>query len=546
MMQLFLFLFVFTFSVVTPNIAKSSYEPSDPFFGYASFIDPDYIFPDYTQMTSTQKYMLSRILEHYNYRLKTENDSEKNAAKTQNDKSFRDDSEIKDPLNYKKYMEGAALFKKYAYEDALKIFLELRNNVSEINTFQKINSWVREASTYMIARCQLIMAQDKWDGYSNPLENIDLELLETARKSYVIYFNEYPNGLYASSAKNIQRKILKLSGNKDLLDEAIQSAITDVFPNGLPPQTHNQNYPEIINELKFLSNNTVDLQNHSPILIVYSWLEKQKKPTGNEIYKLEAREKDFFAYPYLFDYIRSLGLYRAEKYQELIDKLTEQEPANNLIYLSTQLLRARAYLRLNQSENALQTLTRVHSLSPENYIELEIAYIKINSQDPLWLYSKQSPLRNEKVLRSITQFGLTTQSLEKGLSDKNIAPHLRIFIIDELLRRYLLSKQFQKFSNLIAAEKGTGIFNEIEKSVKSLSGSVHDVEAYSTIGEFLNNNYITPDSLLIETFNDLRRIESFAGFYWSQEILKEISKNCMPCKDFELNNKQYNPPISFF
>jgi len=514
--------------------ACASGDPPAPFFERPSYIDPDYKAPSYTETEYGQKTKFGIVLQQLHGRSEA---SQKGA----NDSNARATSQEQEAENYAKYLEGAGKFHAQSYEDALKIFTALSDTQGSFNeklsglVKEKNYSWVREAATYMIARCQLIIAQKNWDGYSDPTKDVDQDVLYAADTSYQLYLKEYPQGLYANSARNIRRKVFYLSGNQAELDKELKHAMLEVFPISSDSKAPHNTNSNIVDEFKIYFHGDIDTAHDSPILVAYAWLgDKQLK--ADDITLLEAREKDFAAYPGLFRYLHALGLYRLEQYQEMLTKTPEQPLTKDMFSLSTQLLRSRALSRLGKDDEALTALEKMHEASSEDAIELEIAYLKLNSGNGLWLYTNQSPLKTEKILRSLAQFGLTDSELEKSMNSKEINGDKRQFLVDELARRYVLSKSFKKLSSLLIKEQGSGIFVPLKSLSAVLAKNASNEQALVDVGEFIYQHYITPTA-------------TFEGYFSNRfygNVLLDLSMRCKPCEEFKKRSKNYAPPITLF
>lgn len=72
--------------------------------------------------------------------------------------------------------------------------------------------WVKETATYMLGRVYLNQAQQDFQPYSQEL-NSDSLLLAKAKDQFRAYLAEYPQGLYAESARGLYRKIDWLDNN---------------------------------------------------------------------------------------------------------------------------------------------------------------------------------------------------------------------------------------------------------------------------------------------------------------------------------------------
>lgn len=455
------------------NIAYSCEVMKDYVLTGPSYIDPDYR----TYYGGNNEIDIFRLLaQQYVNTNEAENQT--------NDYNARQISNTQEPHRYIKYSKSAKKFNSHAYEEALQDFTELRNTKQSLikkltNLFQTQYSWVKEASTYMIARCQLVLAQKKWDGYSDT-SDIDQNMLKKAEESYQLYLREYPDGLYANSAKNIRRKILLLSNRE-------QDLIAELKKLPTPPYININRIDELIRYF----DGKIDITKDHPVLIAYKFII-QNQTTADDIPLLKAREQDFSSYPGLLTYLQTYYLYKIEKYQELID-LTANEPiTKDIVSLSTQILRARALLHLNKIDDAMTILQKMHQASPEDAIEVEIAYLKINRGDGLWFYGPQNIITKEYTLRYFAYLGFTNEELEKGLDNKDIIGAKRRFIVDELSRRYAFTKDFQKLSSLLVKEEDIkSFFAPLKSSAITLAKDDSNLSALVEMGSFLYQNGIS-------------------------------------------------------
>lgn len=407
-------------------------------------------------------------------------------------------SEQKEAESYAMYLQGVEYFNAYKYAKALDVFLNLQKTAGSgsgwpLSMFKKIEySWVKEASTYMVARCQLVASQNDWDGYNNSTEMIDQDLLQSADSSFQEYLKAYPDGLYAKSARSMSRKMYFLSGKQSLLDQEIKQVMWKYFPAShefVPGQTINEN---IIYEFQNHFEGEVDFAHDSPMLLAYEWFGSPK-PDSLDFRLFEAREKDFSAYPRFFQFLRAYALYKLERYQELLEKTPEEQPIENIMWLSIQILRARSFEKVGDSVSALKALEQMHHISPEDALDFEIAYLKLNHNDGLWLFTNSSPIVNVRNLRVFALYGLTDKELEAAIAMKDIAGDKRQVILAELTQRYIPTGRFQEFTQLMNKES-VAIFMPVKAAVAILAANPDDARALVEVGEFLMNNYINPQS----------------------------------------------------
>ncbi len=502
-----------------------------PSFSMPSYIDPDYRVPGYAEVWYGRKTTLGMILDHCDHRQSVQDSS--------SDQQFRELSAQKEPDAYLAYQRGAKLFNERDYAQALEVFAQLKNAPEPERGWwekffdRKSHSWVKEASSYMVARCQLVMAQKNWSGYRGSTRLINRNMVVSADSSYRQYLDEYPDGIYANSARNIFRKIYVLLGKQMYLDQALREAVLEQYPistNYSPDKPVNK---DIIQEFMRYFRGKVDFAHDSPILCAYAWLGPDK-PDPGDMTELEGRKKDFVVYPGLFRYVRALGLYKLERYRELLDKTPDEPIADTVMWLSTQILRARAFARLGDETSSMNLLEKMLDISHEDEVEVEIADQALNRGDGLWLFTDKSPIESERNLRLFALYGLTDKELEFGIDMSEIDGKKQRFLADELARRYILSGRFKELARLFAKDL-VFVFFPIKLAAESLAANPRNVEALADVGEFLYEKDINPRVLL----------GNFGNSHWTGDPREDLPR-CKPCQDFGERTKSYTPPISFF
>lgn len=460
----------------------------------------------------------------------------------------------KDTETYKLYEAATDAFYKRNYEKALADYINLTSKRPPLTTRIKAwfgtdtpPDWSIEAATYMIGRTRMVMAQQKWDGYNDPLESVDQNLIEAARESYMAYLESYPHGLFAESARNIQRRLYALSGKKQALSDEIRKTLreTKTYPS-----------PFLLRELvRFDTGTPVDLTKDAPPVILYAWLESPSI-TEQDLEKLEHRKNDFALYPHLYDLTLALGLYQSGQYQSLIEKIpspTFNAATDTIGTIQTiHLLRARSFAKLQRYEDALKSLTDMHAdtVSVEQRfgttdiqsIELEIGRIKLAEHDPMGLFTHASPLQDPIVIRAFIQNLLDDQDLEKALNDPaiDLTAENRIRMNQELMLRYLLDQQFAKLDTLYKRVP-TDIPETFKKTipvVARLAKNPQDLDALLEIAHLGYAEMISPQY----TFN-----ENQYFVYYNYSALTEMIPWCGEyCKNAQHRINSYSPPYVLF
>jgi hypothetical protein len=501
------------------------------YFNVPSYIDPDYRTPLCSEIRYNRRLNFGVILHQY---AKFES-----GPRGSQDSSARETSARNEPKSYFEYQKGAEYFRAEQYDSALAAFTRLRSTADSGATSPGRSSseagysWVREASSYMIARCQLIIAQNSWDGYSDPIRAVDQGMLLFANSNFRQYLQEYPNGIYASSASHINRKIYFLSGRQELLDEELKRVMLELFPASgtvLPDRLVDMG---VVEEFQDRFHGQVDFAYDSPILMAYAWLGSEQ-PKPQDLTVLELREQVFSAYPGLFRFVRAQGLYRLGRFQELLEKTVEEPPVKSGLWLSTQLLRVRSMEKTGDSSSALAALEKMHAVSPEDQIDVEIASLKLNTGDGLWLFSEESPVSKEWNLRAFALSGLSDRELEAGIDRSDIPGHNRQILADELARRYVLSGRFKELSRLLDSVQ-VDILMPVKVAIAALAANPRDVRALVDVGELLNAKSIGPKSY----FDGLGTVR------WVCPPFFDLPQ-CEPCRSVDERVANYTPPMWFF
>jgi hypothetical protein len=525
-------LFLALLCCLTPAMAST--EPPDPFFDPPSYIDVDYVPPEYSSVSYSYDpdSLVRKIVQEY------ELQKESVQEKTPEEKKLIEES--KNSKDYETYLRGAEKFNKGDYEESLPFFTTLTKPQSLLKRASnwigrdKGYSWPREAATYMVARTKLAISQRAWDGYdAEPEKIVDQKILKEADAAYETYLEQYPDGLYADSARNVKRRIFMLSGQKSALDIALKQAVNENLSTHSPTAQKPKIHTELLDEFFRFYDKEIDVERDAPLLVLYAWLGKQS-PKESDIQVIEARQKEFETIPDLFRYTHALGLYRLRQYQKLLDAIPENRVLKGTFSMSTQLLRARSLKETGKNQEALDALEKLNEASHEDSTELEIARLKIEDQDALWLYSKESPLTREKVLRAVAQNALDDSQIENGIKDKRITEKKHQFLLEELMLRYLLSQKFEKLNTLFQQEKNAHFFEPLRSHIRDVVKNSNDTHALLAIAKFEYQQALTPEY-------------TFQGDnFYSPLVGDEFLPWCPNCKKPEDRRKSYFPPITLF
>jgi hypothetical protein len=177
----------------------------------------------------------------------------------------------------------------------------------------------------------------------------------------------------------------------------------------------------------------------------------------------------------------------------------------------------------------------MHKVSPEDALDLEIGYIKLNSNDRLSLFNDTSSINSVKNLQVFALFGLSDRELADGLTMPKITKDRRQVLVRELARRYILSRRFKELAQLLDTEK-VSIFSPMITHIKKLAENPEDINALVAMGEFLYEQYLTPYAFFSDT--------NFSQ--WASYPFTDLELKCEPCQNWDERTATYTAPIWFF
>lgn len=422
-----------------------------------------------------------------------------------------------EPDLYTHYREAANLYNQRNYKEALARFITLHD------TIKNNKSWVKEASTYMIARSQRALSMEKWDGYTDPATIIDQAMLKNAKISYGNYLKEYPHGLYADSARNIQRNLMFLAGDREHLNLAIRQLIS----------SETKQYDQsIINELHNFYTGEVNLKN-DPLIFMIHDIIYHHNAHADAATILDQRKNEFSESPDAFRFLKALVLFHIKDYKGILNQVPEEPIINDPLSLSVAYLRYQAQIHLNQEDNALATLQKMYVVAPEEATLKHIASLKINFHHGLWLFSDKANIENREVLRAFAKYGLTDDELKSGLKESDISNENHLLLAEELASRYLLSKNYQGIDNLLMQYPNIKDYDSIKETIKALIYDKGNLQANLNIGVFIYENYLHAN---------IKRHSSLEEYYGQLGELEE----CQPCQQFFERMKTYPAPLAYF
>ena len=419
----------------------------------------------------------------------------------------RDINDIKNvkAWGYRQYLQALVHFYSKDYDKASLIFEDLsgRDNISP---------WISETSLYMLARSYLTASQKNWDGFSN-LRNIDKNLLKKAETTYRSYINQYPKGLYVKSSWNIERRIAFLQGEEKRLNKLLKLNIARSF-NDL--NDSKSIYNALIEFNNYSTGSDIDISTDHPIIIAQHILSSNQE-SKNTLEQLENNKKRFNKYPNLYQYIAALDL-------PLKDKPT---------FIGSKIIQAKSLAKLNKKQEAILAWQQIVSTSNNYFTQLGLASEYAN-QGKLESLFKDQLVSNSNILAYLIELSANTQEIEKLLNKNIPKPSIKI-IVDELLRRYLLTGSFKSMVILYGKYNTSKEYQEIRKSVERLAINQEDADSYLEIAKFINKNIDKSNPYInnkgYNSYNEIEAVDK-----------RQIKSFCKKC-DFYLETIIYNSKL---
>lgn len=349
---------------------------------------------------------------------------------------------------YATYLTAAAAFYDGDFDNAKSNFTSLTNSK---------NKWLSETANYMIARVDLNKAQVKaFDEWGNIyLKNIDKNTLSLAQNSFNSYIKNYPNGIYANSARGLLRRVYWFGGDKDkLLNEYVwQYKQTD-------PKVRSIDNIELAQEIDTkllwnMDNSKASDPIFTAIIDLYKMRQSQDtKPSEIIQFSEIANQKQIFAqHQPLWEYLLAVHAYYVQKNPTLVLKLIP-DAANSKnfsnLQFSRQMLRGLALDDLND-KNArgfwLSLFPGSNGAYQKAELQLALAMYDERHNNLSKIFANDSLVENKIIRETLISNNADANLLRKIASDKNNKERERQLALHTLLFKELTRGSYTQFLN---------------------------------------------------------------------------------------------------
>ncbi len=417
-----------------------------------------------------------------------------------------------------KYLEGILAFYSLDEEGSFRIFATLAEQTPK-------SSWVVETAKYLKARIKLMMAQKDWDGYYEPSLTVKAPLVLEAQTFFQDYLRDYPQGRYADSAKNVERRILYFLGKTKELDTILQSNANAALVSSTKYSIFGPQFDEYARLYKGEADPTRD----HPLLIAYSWIRQTKidKTAFAQWQKNTLRAKA----PELSLFLTALYFYR-NKDDASLSTLDIPSTTKGMLAGSARLMKAFAMRDLGKASEASNLFLELENEFPQDdSIKLHRLRMFFKAHPKDKLFDKDSPISSPKILTDMALRVYNTEELEKILEHPNLDPAKTVYVLRELARRYLFDRRFAEMVQIFERKADMGTLQDLEGNVRSLALSANNERASLDLGQQIYTKFLQPQS-------DLGGFDNLLG--------NEIKASCPECPWVEISEHPKYAAIDYF
>lgn len=355
--------------------------------------------------------------------------------------------------------------------------------------------WLKEVSSYMVARVQLNAAQEgAFDEYGSLKQSAGAQAYAGAEQALQGYLSAYPDGSYAASAKGLVRRVHWLAGEKAKLaaDYAAQLAA----PAGAQ---RNVSLEALIQEIdtKLLPSRNQDLP--APLLAAVNDLMGMRTDDSRKLTREQLlAQRDVLAQvPGLFEYLQAaFAFYTDHDPAAVIERLPAQVPPQlDYLAFSQQALRGLALEAKGDRGAAqalwLQLIPLARQPLQREMLELALAMNHERGGELAEVFASESPIRSEQVrlilLGKVADAPLLRQQAAQGISEKEKATARFALLYKDLFRG-----QYAAFLDDMAAQPEALARVKLDSSLGYVYGNSYTLSLFQWAGEKAEAGYACP------------------------------------------------------
>jgi len=353
------------------------------------------------------------------------------------------------------YIAGASAFYAGDFPAALKSFTSLRNSA---------NPWLKETSRYMVGRTLLNSAPHDAFGEWGALDlnKVDKGNLKDAETAFNSYLHDFPQGVYAASARGLLRRVYWLGNDRTQLAEAFDRAFADSDKGA-----NNVTLLELVQEAdaKLLNSVTVDQIQPPQFLAILDLMNMRSSDavapgaTSRSSFTLAALEaqKDRFAKnPALYNYLlAAFHVYVDDKPDQALALLPSPSGAQlNYFAFSQQTLRVLAMDQSSQFDAERKLLLEMLPLSKmpleSEQVQLALARLEVHTGHVDRVFAAGSPVRDKAIQMIVVEYTASPEILRQRIKDPKENADVAAAALYTLLYKELTGGKYQAFQTDLA------------------------------------------------------------------------------------------------
>lgn len=360
-------------------------------------------------------------------------------------------------------------------------YFYLQDYTQAINTFRMIENdsivWLAETSTYLIGRSYALLAQKDWNGWSK-MEKIDALKINQSIAQFEQYLERFPNGIYATSAKGLQRRNFWLK--QDL------TTYTTMLTDAIAPMLLELGKKEQLNrtDLKSLMSLMIEYRRFSgdensakllEIILTAVDVQLDDMSLNGELYVGLRRMRKTYELDKMFDageFTKIIGL---------LEKIEEKNTAENVLLARS----LEAENRLDEA-NEVWVVIRDKVQIDQNRADLQIVHNLMSKEGLVGLYKSKLTV-NPFLLRMVlaNQCGVSEQTKVLSMLETGDKKHA---VINDIAIRYLLSGDFKSLHDFFntLTDEDLKEFSSIRTAVKNIATESDPGKGYINIAYFMN------------------------------------------------------------
>ncbi|HKN21513.1 MAG TPA: hypothetical protein VJX73_08855 [Terracidiphilus sp.] len=403
------------------------------------------------------------------------------------------------------YIAGANAFYAGDFAGAEKDFTSLKTSA---------NPWLKETALYMVARTFLNSAPrdafDEW-GHLN-LDKVDKGDLKGAEDAFNSYLHDYPQGIYAVSARGLLRRVYWLGNDRAQLAAAFDRA----FANSQQGSS-NVTLLELVLEAdaKLLDSVAID-QIQSPQFLAI--LDLMNMRSGDQaapgatsrssftLAQLESQKNRFAKNPALYNYLLAVfHVYIDDKPDQALALLPNLPSAPlNYFAFSQQTLRVLAMDQSKQFDAERAQLLAMLPLAKmplqNEQLQMALARLEVHRGHVDRIFAPASPISDAAIRTIVVEYIASAEILRQRIKDAKENANVAAAAIYSLLYKELTGGKYQAFQSDLAlvpphpsddlapfvASKSTGYqCPALREVAATLQRDANDAQSLNCIGELV-------------------------------------------------------------